>query len=41
MSLILIFMKEKINTIKELLGFIGVCFLLTIFQIWFILTGRE
>ena len=34
-------MKEKLNAIKELFGAIGVCFLLTIFQIWYILTGRE
>jgi len=34
-------MKEKINAVKDLLGLVGVCFLLTIFQIWFILTGRE
>ena len=34
-------MKEKINAVKELFAVIGVFFLLTIFQIWFILTGRE
>lgn len=34
-------MKEKLNGIKDLFGLIGVCLLLTIFQIWFILTGRE
>lgn len=34
-------MKQKLNEIKILFGAIGVCFLLTIFQIWFILTGRE
>lgn len=34
-------MKEKLNAVKDLFGFIGVCFLLTIFQIWYILTGNE
>lgn len=34
-------MKERINAIKDLLGFIGVFFLLILFQIWYILTGNE
>jgi hypothetical protein len=34
-------MKNKIIGIKELFGFIGVCFLLILFQIWYILTGNE
>tara|TARA_Y100000114_G_scaffold25670_1_gene21330 strand:+ start:1828 stop:1932 length:105 start_codon:yes stop_codon:yes gene_type:complete len=34
-------MKEKINAVKELFGFVGVFFLLTILQIWYILTGNE
>ena len=34
-------MKEKINLIKELFGFIFMVLLLTLFQVWFILTGRE
>ena len=34
-------MKQKINAVKALFGFIGVFFLLTIFQIWYILTGNE
>jgi len=34
-------MKEKLNAIKEIFSFVGVVFLLTIFQIWYILTGNE
>ena len=34
-------MKEKINAVKELFAVIGVFFLLTILQIWYILTGNE
>jgi len=34
-------MKDKLNLIKELFGAIGVFFLLTCFQVWHILTGRE
>jgi|TARA_B100000989_G_scaffold115828_1_gene85241 hypothetical protein len=34
-------MKEKINQIKELFGAIGVFFILTCLQIWYIITGNE
>tara|TARA_B100001094_G_scaffold179160_1_gene173432 strand:- start:4155 stop:4259 length:105 start_codon:yes stop_codon:yes gene_type:complete len=34
-------MKEKINLIKELFGAIGVFFILTCLQIWYIITGNE
>jgi hypothetical protein len=34
-------MKEKLNAIKELFGAIGVFFVLTCLQIWYILTGNE
>ena len=34
-------MKEKLNAVKDLFGCIGVFFLLTILQIWYILTGNE
>ena len=38
MKMILNFMKEKINQIKELFGAIAVFFCL---QIWYIITGNE
>ena len=34
-------MKQKINLIKELFGVIGVFFILTCLQIWYIITGNE
>tara|TARA_B100001989_G_scaffold213535_1_gene163517 strand:+ start:680 stop:784 length:105 start_codon:yes stop_codon:yes gene_type:complete len=34
-------MKEKINLIKELFEAIGVFFILTCLQIWYIITGNE
>jgi len=34
-------MKQKINLIKELFEAIGGFFILTLLQIWYILTGNE
>jgi len=34
-------MNKKLNAIKELLGAIGVFFILIFLQIWYILTGNE
>jgi hypothetical protein len=34
-------MKQKLNEIKNLFGAIGMFFVLTCHQIWYILTGNE
>jgi hypothetical protein len=34
-------MKQKINAIKELFLVVGMVFVLTCLQIWYIITGNE
>jgi len=34
-------MKEKLNAIKEIFMAVGMIFVLTCLQIWYILTGNE